>query len=32
MCTLLGLFFFGAINVAEAIVMRGRYRPVEGLL
>ena len=32
MCTLLGLFFFGAINIAEAIVMRGRYRPVEGLL
>ncbi len=32
MCTVLGLFFFGAINVAEAIVTRGRYRPVEGLL
>ncbi len=32
MCTLLGLFFFGAINVAEGIVTRGRYRPVEGLL
>jgi NitT/TauT family transport system permease protein len=32
MCTILGLFFFGAINVAEAIVTRGRYRPVEGLL
>jgi NitT/TauT family transport system permease protein len=32
MCTILGLFFFGAINIAEAIVMRGRYRPVEGLL
>ena len=32
MCTLLGLFFFGAINIAEIIVTRGRYRPVEGLL
>jgi NitT/TauT family transport system permease protein len=32
MCTFLGLFFVGAINVAETIVMRGRYRPVEGLL
>jgi NitT/TauT family transport system permease protein len=32
MCTFLGLFFVGAINVAEAVVMRGRYRPVEGLL
>jgi NitT/TauT family transport system permease protein len=32
MCTVLGLFFFGAINIAEAIVTRGRYRPVEGLL
>jgi NitT/TauT family transport system permease protein len=32
MCTILGLFFFGAINIAEAIVTRGRYRPVEGLL
>ena len=31
MCTVLGLFFFGAINIAEAIVTRGRYRPVEGL-
>jgi NitT/TauT family transport system permease protein len=32
MCTVLGLLFFGAINIAEAIVTRGRYRPVEGLL
>jgi len=32
MCTFLGLFFVGAINVAEIVVMRGRYRPVEGLL
>jgi NitT/TauT family transport system permease protein len=32
MCTAIGLVFFGAINVAEAIVMRGRYRPVERLL
>ncbi len=31
MCTFLGLFFVGAINIAETIVMRGRYRPVEGL-
>jgi NitT/TauT family transport system permease protein len=32
MCTFLGLFFVGAITIAESIVMRGRYRPVEGLL
>jgi NitT/TauT family transport system permease protein len=32
MCTFVGLFFVGAINVAETIVTRGRYRPVEGLL
>jgi NitT/TauT family transport system permease protein len=32
MCTFLGLFFVGAINIAETAVMRGRYRPVEGLL
>jgi NitT/TauT family transport system permease protein len=32
MCTFLGLFFVGAINVAETIVARGRYRPVEGLV
>jgi len=31
MCTFLGLFFVGAINIAETIVMRGRFRPVEGL-
>jgi NitT/TauT family transport system permease protein len=32
MCTFLGLFFVGAINVVETIITRGRYRPVEGLL
>ena len=32
MCTFLGLFFFGAINIAEKVITRGRYRPVEGLL
>jgi NitT/TauT family transport system permease protein len=32
MCTFLGLFFFGAINIAEQVITRGRYRPVEGLL
>jgi NitT/TauT family transport system permease protein len=32
MCTFVGFFFVGAINIAEKIVTRGRYRPVEGLL
>lgn len=32
MCTFVGLFFVGAITVAEKIITRGRYRPVEGLL
>ena len=32
MCTFVGLFFVGAITVAEKLVTRGRYRPVEGLL
>lgn len=32
MCTFLGLFFVGSISIAESIVMRGRYRPAEGLL
>jgi NitT/TauT family transport system permease protein len=32
MCTLLGLFFVGAINLAERLFTRGRYRPVAGLL
>ena len=30
MCTFLGLFFVAAIDIAETIVRRGRYRPVEG--
>jgi NitT/TauT family transport system permease protein len=30
MCTFVGLFFVGAVAVAERLVMRGRYRPVEG--
>jgi NitT/TauT family transport system permease protein len=32
MCTLVGLFFVGGVKVVETIVMRGRYRPVQGLL
>jgi NitT/TauT family transport system permease protein len=32
MCTLLGLFFVGAINLGETILTRGRYRPVAGFL
>lgn len=32
MCTFVGLFFVGAVKVVETIVMRGRYRPVQGLL
>ena len=31
MCTFLGLFFVAAIGMAETIVMRGRYRPAEGM-
>ena len=29
MCTAISLVFFGSINFVEAVVMRGRYRPVE---
>ena len=32
MCTLVGLFFVGGVKVVETIVMRDRYRPVQGLL
>jgi NitT/TauT family transport system permease protein len=32
MCTFLGLFFVGAVAIAEQLVMRGRYRPVEGFV
>jgi NitT/TauT family transport system permease protein len=32
MCTFVGLFFVGAVKIVETLVMRGRYRPVEGLL
>jgi NitT/TauT family transport system permease protein len=32
MCTFVGLFFVGAITLAETILTRDRYRPVEGLL
>jgi NitT/TauT family transport system permease protein len=32
MCTLVGFVFVGAINVAERVLTRGRYRPVEGML
>ncbi len=31
-CTLLGLTFVGGIGLAERLIMRGRYRPVEGLI
>jgi NitT/TauT family transport system permease protein len=31
-CAMLGLFFVGLINVAERLLLRGRYRPVEGLI
>jgi NitT/TauT family transport system permease protein len=32
MCTLVGFVFVGLVNLAERILTRGRYRPVEGLL
>ncbi|MFL5689439.1 MAG: ABC transporter permease [Chloroflexota bacterium] len=32
MCTLVGFVFVGAINVAERLLTRGRYRPVPGML
>jgi NitT/TauT family transport system permease protein len=32
MCALIGFLFVGAINVAERLITRGRYRPVEGML
>jgi NitT/TauT family transport system permease protein len=32
MCTLVGFVFVGIVNLAERILTRGRYRPVEGLL
>ena len=32
MCTLVGFVFVGAINLAERVLTRGRYRPVEGML
>jgi len=32
MCTLVGFVFVGGVNLAERILTRGRYRPVEGLL
>ena len=32
MCTLVGFVFVGAINVAERVLTRGRYRPVPGML
>jgi NitT/TauT family transport system permease protein len=32
MCTLVGFVFVGLVNLAERILTRGRYRPVEGLI
>jgi NitT/TauT family transport system permease protein len=32
MCTLVGFVFVGLVNLAERILTRGRYRPVERLL
>src|SRR3954454_24109838 len=32
MCTLVGFVFVGIVNLAERLLTRGRYRPVEGLL
>ena len=32
MCTLVGFVFVGLVNLAERILTRGRYRPVDGLL
>src|SRR4029079_403671 len=32
MCTIVGFIFVGLVNLAERILTRGRYRPVEGLL
>jgi hypothetical protein len=29
MCSLLGLFFVGAVRLVEILVTRGRYRPTE---
>ena len=32
MCTIVGFIFVGIVNLAERILTRGRYRPVEGML
>jgi NitT/TauT family transport system permease protein len=32
MCTFVGLFFVGAVALVERLVVRGRYRPVEGFV
>jgi NitT/TauT family transport system permease protein len=32
MCTLVGFVFVGIVNLAERLLTRGRYRPVEGML
>jgi NitT/TauT family transport system permease protein len=32
MCTFVGLFFVGIVALTERLVMRGRYRPVEGFV
>ena len=32
MCTIVGFIFVGIVNLAERLLTRGRYRPVEGLL
>jgi NitT/TauT family transport system permease protein len=31
MCTIVGFVFVGIVNLAERLLTRGRYRPVEGL-
>jgi NitT/TauT family transport system permease protein len=32
MCTIVGFIFVGMVNLAERLLTRGRYRPVEGML
>jgi NitT/TauT family transport system permease protein len=32
MCTIVGFIFVGIVNLAERLLTRGRYRPVEGML
>ena len=32
MCTFVGFILVGIVNLAERLLTRGRYRPVEGML